>query len=222
MNVNRPNSVNQLLFEICASLLAASSALGQAPGVPAAKDVVPAESLCVHGGSNGALWLVRMDHVAQELALTPEQTRQFTLWADELNAETRRLLRGLRGGTGPEHEQRAAEKHRQAATVTEAFHRRVVERLDAQQRARLDELYIRFLKRRALFEPRIVARLALNASQQQALREALGSGENPPPYEKLLELLTDAQRQQLTAMQGRPFTFPEPHLIHVQPGDPRR
>jgi hypothetical protein len=163
-----------------------------------------------------------MDGVAKELALTPEQTRQFALWADELDAETRRLLRGLLGGTGPEHEQRAAEKHRQAAAVTEAFHRRVVERLEPRQCIRLDELYVRLLGPRALFEPRIVARLGLSTMQQQALRDAIGSGANLPTEEKLLGLLTEAQRRQLREMRGDPFTFPQPRFMPLRPGEPSR
>jgi hypothetical protein len=178
----------------------------------------PPESLCVYGGGNGALWLVRMDSVAKELALTPDQARQFTRWAEELSAEQRAIARALRSGQGPAYEQRAAEKRRHAAELNETYHRQVVEQLDQRQRTRLDELYIRRLGPRALFESRIVARLALSEAQQQALRNAGGSGEDPPPYEKRLELLTEPQRQRLTAMQGDPFAFPQPRFIRLEPG----
>ncbi len=53
---------------------------------------------------------------------------------------------------------------------------------------------------------------------EHCLQDAVRTGDSPPPYEKLLELLTDAQRRQLTAMQGDPFTFPKPHFILLRPG----
>jgi len=223
MNAYRSGPARQVRTVVAALLVAVCAVRGLTAGVRSADDTATAEPLCIYGGSNGALYLIQMHEVARELALTPAQTQQLTRLAEELRAETRRLGRGLLGGgTGPQDAQRAADKARQAAAITETFHRRALEGLARAQQIRLDELYVRYLGPRALFEPRVAARVGLSASQQQALRDAVTSRPTPPPFEELLKQLTADQYERLAALQGRPFSFPKPQFIQSEPGQPKR
>jgi len=177
------------------------------------------ESLSMHGGSRGALWLVHMGTVAQELGLRPDQRAQFAAWVEQLRAEIRKAARGQLGaGDDPASQQRMAEKQRQIDALTDQFHRQVVAELDDRQRVRLDELYLRFVGPFALLEPHVAARLEVSAAQQQALRDAVSAASGAWVPDDLLKVLSDPQRQEWKNLQGRPFEFPQPRQFQRAPG----
>ncbi len=220
MSVHQASRRAHVLAAVAALLWGAPWTVPWSLGAGWSDSHTEAEPLCISGGGSGALWLVQVDGVARELALTPGQIQQFARWADELRAQMRRFRAEVLGNQSVDPDRTVAERGRDVAAVEEAFHRRVVARLDRAQQVRLDELYVRYLGPRALFEPRVVARLGLSSAQQEALRDAVRAGARPPE-EELLKHLTGPQREHLSTLLGRPFTFPKPRFIQVQPGETR-
>lgn len=190
------------------------SMAGQASAV--ADDPQPAnELLVVDCERNGAIWLVHMPGVAQELRLSREQVEQTQQWRRELEAEHRKLLRPLIGGQGPDHERRREQRQEQARQITRGYNRRVVDLLDDRQAARLNELYVRLLGPRALYIDRVADYLQLQLEQRARLRRA---AEQPDTdVTELLEILTPEQLVRFGQMQGQPFAFPQPKFIRLIP-----
>jgi hypothetical protein len=173
----------------------------------------PREVLCIHSENNGALWLVQMETVANELQLTPEQRETFATWSREANLQSNRLFAVFRTRETPASEQEQTEARQKSAQMVSGFHQRVVAALDARQVRRLDELFLRSLGPRLFFFSPLTDQLKVTDSQRTALREVLKQDDRS--HEKLLEVLEPAQRAELERLQGEPFDFPVPKFINL-------
>ena len=196
----------------CATLALALTVISTARGQT--DDWQRPGALSLYGGSSGTIWLVRIGPVRRELRLTKEQAAKADELCEELRAESRRLFAGTIGGQGPEHQRRIAQCRKRDAALTVDFNRQTLKLLTESQARRLNELYIRFLGPRALFAPRIVARLKIDDGQQKALADAVRDGKRS--LEPLLKILNRQQRRRFEQMCGAPFEFPQPKLLHLR------
>ena len=202
---------------LLAALLFAASLLGgcrsQTEQADAPPMEPPREVLCIHSENNGALWLVQMETVANELQLTPDQRETFATWSREANLQSNRLFAAFRTGEVPATEPARTEARKKSAHLVRDFHQRVVDALDARQVRRLDELFLQSLGPRLFFFSPLIERLKVTEAQRLALREVLNQEDRS--YEKLLEVLVPAQRAELERLQGEQFDFPVPKFIDL-------
>jgi len=182
------------------------------------------------GGFGSPLFLLSVESVQKELKLTPEQTTG----AEAICEKQRESFGGFRDLTQEERRAKFEE-------MTKASDEAIDKLLDADQRKRLDQIFLQVRGSRAFEDPKVSAALKLTdlqkdeieTIQQDALAEfealrAEGFGdEQRKKFEairestktKALEVLTDEQRKTWTEMIGEPFTG---ELRFGPPGGRRR
>lgn len=162
---------------------------------------VPDEAI---GARLSPILLLSRTDVRQELALTAEQSEAVfqAIGAFHAKAES------LRGRSGPE----AIAARRE---IDEEAGRWIAERLDEEQRARLDQIDLQWQGASALVSrPTIAASLELTTEQRTEIQQALArgylDGEGPIQAHRRIQrdavaVLDEQQRLRWFAMVGRPF-----------------
>lgn len=172
-----------------------------AGGAGAVRAQVPDEAI---GARLSPILLLSRTDVRQELELTAEQSEAVfrAIGAFHSRAET------LRGQAGPE----AIAQRRE---IDEEAGRWIAERLNEEQRARLDQIDLQWHGASALVSrPTIAASLELTAEQRTQIQQALArgalAGEDPVQAHRRLQrdavaVLDEQQRLRWLSMVGRPF-----------------
>lgn len=185
----------------------------------------------------GGLFMLRIPEVQQELKMTPPQIEKLDAKQQEVMEMVRSALEGAGGpqglqGMSPEERNKLMQK------IQSVQQKAVSDILDAQQQKRLRQIELQAQGGRALTRPEIATELKLTSEQQTKMRQIVQAGfeeqrklaqgldfRNMTDEErlklftrrqeiekttsnKLLAVLTDAQRKQWAAMTGPPFKFP--------------
>jgi spore coat protein CotH len=180
--------------------------------------------------------LLRMQTVADELDLTPDQRDDVELVTRLLDQSLRSALDdldffGLMDAEESERDERIAKWQRTTQRASADADKELLKLLDAEQLARLEQLERQRAGAAALARADVIEALDLNAEQQAKLKPLLppGAGEPPafgPPAPRdevtpeMLAVLTDAQRTAWDKLLGQAFEFPEPRQFFAGPGGP--
>jgi hypothetical protein len=178
---------------------------GDADNTTASDPPLAHAALSTEGGSRGTITLLRMPVVRDELKLSREQVKDVEdLHIDMVGALRRQRLRR---GDSSEPEATPAQLQASVAKIMAEHHRLAAEQLTEQQKSRLDQLFVRYLRAQALSHPAVVRKLQITPEQLTAIREASQSPQ--PKMQELLRLLSAEQQQQFNRLQGPVFEFPE-------------
>lgn len=182
------------------------------------------------GPGGGALGLLAIPQVREEIELIEDQQTQLTEFAESLRDEMRGQFEGLRDL--PEGERRERFEAAQAE-VTEKVRAKVEEVLLPHQIERLEQIQLQLRGAGAVAEPEVAEKLGLSEdqiSEIETLRDELraeaqqifqrpAEGQAPDregmaerfrqfreeSQEKILAVLTTKQREQFESMQGEPL-----------------
>ena len=181
-------------------------------------------------GPNGGMQMLRMPEVQKELKLTPDQIALFDAKQQEVRDALRALYPGGYAQMTPEERKQRAEKQQelQDKAVADILFLRY-HQLDLQQQGPVaitrksvaDELKLTDDQQKKVTDLRTQADADRSAAMQgvdfrnmsdtdrQALMTKMQDIQKAEG-DKILALLTDAQKAQWKTMQGTPFTFPAP------------
>ncbi|HXG24766.1 MAG TPA: hypothetical protein VNJ09_09445 [Chthonomonadales bacterium] len=186
----------------------------------------------------GSLFMLRIPEVQQELKMTPPQIEKLDAKQQEVMEAMRSTMEGAGGpqglqGMSPEERSKLMQK------IQSIQQKAISDILDAQQQKRFHQIELQAQGGMALMRPDVAAELKLSSDQQTKMRQIVQAGfeeqrklaqgldfrnmsdeERQKLFskrqeiqkstnEKLLAVLTDAQRKQWVAMTGPPFKFPE-------------
>jgi hypothetical protein len=190
------------------------------------------------GPRMGGLFLLRIPEVQQELKMTQPQIQKLDAKQQEVMEEMRNAMQEVGGpqglqGMSPEDRNKLMQK------MQSIQQKAIADVLDAQQQKRFHQIELQSQGAMALMRPEIASELKLSSDQQTKMRQIVQAGMEEQrklaqgvdfrnmtdeerqklffqsraiqksTNEKLLAVLTEAQRKQWAAMIGPPFKFPE-------------
>jgi len=169
--------------------------------------------------------MLSIPEVQGELKLTDDQKTKVTSMLEQVRTDQQAMFQQLQGASPEERQKMMAESMAKQDTLVGAI-------LDADQMKRYHQLALQQQGPRALAQKPVADKLGLSTDQQdkiqgfirdqgQAMRDAFQAAQGDPNAirekmaamnkdlnDKVLGVLTDAQKAQWKEMQGAPFTFP--------------
>lgn len=184
-------------------------------------------------GAEGALGLLNMIEVQQELKLTETQQKGLA----ELREQTQQLMQAVMASVDfqqapnlepAQRDQFFADLRQKNEAASRAADEKLAKLLDAGQNERLGQLRVQREGAGALLRPDVAKQLGLSEQQTQSLRELPGIDMPPfgPPEPRqqalkdALALLDDKQQATFFKLKGNEFKFPEPQFGFGGPGGP--
>ena len=116
------------------------------------------------GGGN-SLWLLRLEQVQEELALTDEQKAELNKLGQEMMSEIRGQLGGMQDLNAEQRRARWAELREKLTERAEALRKKTEAVLLPEQRARIRQLHIQMLGSRAFSDKEVVEALGITEEQ---------------------------------------------------------
>jgi len=181
------------------------------------------------GGGMDAVALLRIEKVQAALGLGLEQGEQIQQIQDETRQAQREMFQGLQDLSQEERRERFGEMREKVEQLTGEAREKINGVLSADQSKRLDEIALQVRGPAALADDAVAEKLGVSEDQKekmaaireegreaqreifQSLRDGGGDRDaarekmqafQAAQTEKLMAVLTDAQREQFTAMQG--------------------
>jgi len=127
------------------------------------------------GGGN-SLWLLRMEQIQEELAMTDEQKAKLNELGQEMMSEMREQFSGMRDLDAEQRRAKWAELREKMAKRAEAFRKKTEAVLLPEQRARMKQIRVRMLGSRAFSDKEVIETLGITEEQTatfEAIREAV-------------------------------------------------
>lgn len=177
----------------------------------------------MQGGNK--VYLVQAEPVQTELKVTPEQKTKLEAIAEAYRDELRELVPFGEGTSREEIRAKFEENREKITQLGRDTEKKVDELLNADQQKRLNEIAIQAAGSEALRREEVASKLKLTAEQKQKIeqlldeqaekrREAFGQGSGGrEAFERIRDetekqvaaILTDEQKTQWKAMQGKEF-----------------
>ena len=187
------------------------------------------------GFGQGAVGLLRMSEVRQELGTTEDQNTKL----DELQEQVRSAVGGgnredFQSLSREEREKRFAEMRTKAEQANKDAESKLASILDAKQVERLNQLRVQREGAAALARPEVATKLGLSAEQKEKINAAQDAGRQQPGANnrdlsdeerrtafaemrerrekaeaQALAVLTEEQKAKFAEMKGKEFQFPQ-------------
>jgi hypothetical protein len=147
--------------------------------------------------------LLRSPEVRKELAISDEQTQQIEEAFAPL-LELSGVTREAQNLSPEERQKRFEETNKKGVAASKLVAEKVDQILNAQQRTRLKQLWLQWLRANALIQPEVVEELGLTREQQDKIVEIRKVVENhlqpaairPPPGQPRFQDFSEAEREQ--------------------------